>query len=153
VWPASILLGQWVARRWGSGKVSLQDKMVLELGAGCGLPALVAAAACDAKVVYVTDIHEPTLLNASHNVRLNAETVDEELSELCYQSSVLTRSRAGTASGTTAVKVLKMNWVEEGEFPPEKADLLLGADLVYDASILAVLIPAICAVLSIGEFL
>ena len=42
MWPASILLGQWVARRWGSGRVCLQDKMVLELGAGCGLPALVA---------------------------------------------------------------------------------------------------------------
>jgi len=30
------------------------------------------AVACRPKVVYVTDIHEPTLLNAAHNVQLNA---------------------------------------------------------------------------------
>lgn len=43
VWPASILLGQWVARRWGtSSGVDMSQKVVLELGAGCGLPAIVA---------------------------------------------------------------------------------------------------------------
>ena len=43
VWPASILLGQWVARRFGAtSDVDMSQKMVLELGAGCGLPALVA---------------------------------------------------------------------------------------------------------------
>ncbi len=43
VWPASILLGQWVARRFGATSgVDMSQKMVLELGAGCGLPALVA---------------------------------------------------------------------------------------------------------------
>ena len=42
VWPASILLGQWIAR-WGAGaNTDMSNKMILELGAGCGLPALVA---------------------------------------------------------------------------------------------------------------
>lgn len=133
-----------------------------------------AAVACKPKVVYVTDIHEPTLLNSAFNVELNAGTpapffsswtlcvcdahccsvdnptavaLDEELGENYYQSSLITHS----ASSCTALKVLKMNWVDEASFPPEKVDLLLGSDLVYDASILAVLIPAICAVLSAGE--
>jgi hypothetical protein len=39
VWPASIILSQWVAAR---GNGSLVGKSVLELGAGCGLPAIVA---------------------------------------------------------------------------------------------------------------
>jgi hypothetical protein len=39
VWPASIILSQWVAAR---GNGSLAGKSVLELGAGCGLPAIVA---------------------------------------------------------------------------------------------------------------
>lgn len=43
MWPASILLGQWVAHRWGCGSgVDMSQQAVLELGAGCGLPAIVA---------------------------------------------------------------------------------------------------------------
>ena len=42
VWPASILLGQWVAQLAAQQKVDYSDKVVLELGAGCGLPVIVA---------------------------------------------------------------------------------------------------------------
>jgi predicted nicotinamide N-methyase len=44
VWPAAILLGQWVAQMASREGVvdSMRDKVVLELGAGCGLPAIVA---------------------------------------------------------------------------------------------------------------
>ena len=51
---------------------------------------------------------------------------------------------------TTSVQVLNMNWVDTATYPTERVDLLLGSDLVYDASILAVLIPAICSTLSAG---
>jgi len=153
VWPASILLGQWVARRWGANNsgVDMSQKVVLELGAGCGLPAIVAAVACRPQVVYVTDIHEPTLLNAAHNVQLNAVSVAEDLPANYFQSSLLTHPATNT---TTAIKVLNMNWVDTATYPPERVDLLLGSDLVYDASILTVLVPAICSTLSVdGSFL
>jgi hypothetical protein len=43
VWPASILLSQWVAKLARDNALpDMHDKMVLELGAGCGLPAIVA---------------------------------------------------------------------------------------------------------------
>jgi predicted nicotinamide N-methyase len=43
VWPASILLSQWVAKLARDNSLpDMHDKMVLELGAGCGLPAIVA---------------------------------------------------------------------------------------------------------------
>jgi predicted nicotinamide N-methyase len=44
VWPAAILLGQWVAQMAAREGVvaGMRDKVVLELGAGCGLPAIVA---------------------------------------------------------------------------------------------------------------
>lgn len=40
----------------------------------CFIPIIVptSAHACHPKVVYVSDIHEPTLLNAAFNVQLNA---------------------------------------------------------------------------------
>ena len=44
-----------------------------------------------------------------------------------------------------------MNWVDTATYPPERVDLLLGSDLVYDASILTVLVPAICSTLSAGK--
>jgi hypothetical protein len=39
LWPASVLLAQWLAR---AGLEILRDKVVVELGAGCGLPSLAA---------------------------------------------------------------------------------------------------------------
>lgn len=51
---------------------------------------------------------------------------------------------------TTQLSVIKMNWLDTDTYPLEKADLILGSDLVYDASILTCLVPAICSMLSPG---
>jgi len=46
--------------------------------------------ACRPKMVYVTDIHEPTLLNATHNVQLNAgKHCDGKFSILYYFVALL----------------------------------------------------------------
>lgn len=53
VWPASIILGQWVAKLARDGALpDMRDKMVLELGAGCGLPAIVAGTVLFIAVTY-----------------------------------------------------------------------------------------------------
>lgn len=75
-------------------------------------------------------------------------TVDGDLPDNYYQSSTLTHPATATS---TAIKVLNMNWVDTNTYPPERVDLLLGSDLVYDASILTVLVPAICSTLSAGK--
>jgi predicted nicotinamide N-methyase len=69
--------------------------------------------------------------------------------EHCYQTSIY--QNAATATSTT-VKVLNMNWADSSTYPEEKVDLILGSDLVYDISILEVLIPVICNTLSKGNF-
>jgi len=151
VWPASIILGQWVAQLARDGALpDMRDKMVLELGAGCGLPAIVAALALRPKVAYVSDIHEPTLLNAAHNVQLNAESVMEvNESSNTYQSSIINFPASETnPASSTSLKVINMSWTDPATYPPEQAALLLGSDLVYDIGILAVLIPAICSSLA-----
>eukprot|EP01031_Cornospumella_fuschlensis_P039944 gene39944-48649_t len=128
VWPASVLLAQWVARACGDAS-GMRDLVVVELGAGCGLPALVAAAYCPCKEVYITDIHAPTLENAQFNVDLNAD--------LFAQRGV-------------QVQVSNVNWKDEASYPASKADILLGSDLVYDAAILGLLVRAVAGMLKPG---
>lgn len=113
-----------------------------------------SALAVRPKVAYVSDIHEPTLLNAAHNVKLNAQSA-MEVNECAntYQSSVINFPATATSpASTTAVKVINMSWTDPATYPPEQASLLLGSDLVYDIGILAVLIPAICASLATGKY-
>lgn len=64
-----------------------------------------------------------------------------------YQSGVI---RHPASEASTALKVINMSWTDPDTYPPERAALLLGSDLVYDMGILAVLIPAICASLAAG---
>jgi predicted nicotinamide N-methyase len=50
----------------------LRGKVVIELGAGCGLPSIAAAIYSSPSKIYLTDIHEPSLRNARFNVSLNS---------------------------------------------------------------------------------
>lgn len=68
IWPASILLSRWIV---SLGEKYFTNKTVHELGAGCGLPAITSAVYGAPKRVYISDIHEPTLANAKHNIIIN----------------------------------------------------------------------------------
>jgi hypothetical protein len=48
----------------------------------------------------------------------------------------------------TLIAVRNVNWKDHQTFPEEKADIILGSDLVYDMGILDMLIPAIQQMLS-----
>lgn len=123
LWPASVLLGAYLARN----TAEFVGQVVIELGAGCGLPGLTAAA-CGAKRVFITDIHTATLTNAEYNVTLNQ--LDDK------------------------VTVSKVNWKDASTFPELRADVLIGSDLVYDKQILTLLVATVQAMLSPeGSFL
>lgn len=68
IWPASVLMARIVVEN----KYLFEGKVVLELGAGCGLPSLAAAVYTNASTVYLTDVNDASLLNANFNVELNA---------------------------------------------------------------------------------
>jgi predicted nicotinamide N-methyase len=70
VWAASILL----ARRVVELRSFFKGKRVLELGAGCGLPGIVAKAYTEASHVMLTDLFPLTLHNLKHNCELNFGT-------------------------------------------------------------------------------
>ena len=74
VWNSSILAADLIA----SGTFKVQKEVVLELGAGAGLPGIVAAL-CGASFVVLTDYESPRLIdNLRHNVQKNIPTAVQE---------------------------------------------------------------------------
>ncbi len=121
-----------------------------------------AALHCRPRAVFVTDIHEPTIANSLHNARLNqaldphskADSGSSPTDIVFKHSSSATEHDAGVSGDlcvSTAVRVLNVNWKDFGSFPAERADVLLGSDLVYDSSILAILVPAVDRMMTQGE--
>ena len=159
VWPASIILARWAAVK----KELIKGKVVIELGAGCGLPGLAAARYADARVTFITDIHDPALKNAAYNVQLNSlkggnnhnvfASIPEQNGIYCQEriSSAHKGDDGGDGDGDGGVvQVCKVNWKDMASYPPERADVIIGSDLVYDVKILSILVPAVKSMLVEG---
>ena len=154
VWPASIILARWAALK----KELIKDKVVIELGAGCGLPGLAAARYAEARLTYITDIHDPALRNATYNVQLNSakdvanesvfSSMIPEQNGIYCQEYVQSVGKGSSSAGV--VQVCKVNWKDMDTYPPEKADVVIGSDLVYDVKILSILVPAVKTMLVDG---
>ena len=99
------------------------------------------------QTVYITDIHAPTLQNAIHNIHLNAiqTSIENGNANIEVDSSCGIAYLGADATVKTAVR--NVSWTDASTYPEEKIDVLLGSDLVYDAAILAVLCPAVQALL------
>jgi SAM-dependent methyltransferase len=126
VWPASLVAAQWIARDekiWNNS-----PGIVLELGAGCGVPSLVAAQMFQGQrtKVYATDWNAKSLDNLQFNATLN----ELEISVQC------------------------MDWTDKSTWPQEKIDLLIGSDLIYTSESVPLLVSTIKGLLSkSGRFL
>jgi predicted nicotinamide N-methyase len=127
IWPSAVLMARYAVEM----QDLLRGQVVVELGCGCGIPGLAVARYCEAKRVYLTDIHLPTIENLHHNLAIN-------------------ESLSGEGSGEGAVICQVVNWGDAATFPAEPADVIIGSDLVYDSGILAVLVPAVAAMLREG---
>ena len=119
IWAASLVTAQWL--------VSLRERLaghaILELGAGCGVPALaVARAVPSCRAVYATDFNPRTVDNLRHNIGLN---------EL-----------------PTSVQALEMNWQDPSTWPTEPISVLFGSDLIYQADMVPLLLQTIQGLLS-----
>lgn len=114
IWAASLVMSHWLA----SQDTSLfRNKIVLELGSGCGVPGLFVAKAAKEARVYLTDWNEKALSNLSHNIEANG--LDQSASAHF------------------------MNWQEKGTWPVPQADILVGSDLVYQESMVDCLLETI----------
>lgn len=121
VWGSALVLARWVAEH----RDRLDGRVVCELGAGCGLAGLAAAACTSARAVLLTDLAPDTLANLEHNVGLND---------------------AGLAS---RVRVRAVDWREPSSWPSD-VEVALGADLVYRAEMVPPLLGALWGLLPVG---
>ncbi|GMI41557.1 hypothetical protein TeGR_g14319 [Tetraparma gracilis] len=114
IWAASLVCGRWLA---SLPREALSGRTVLELGAGCGVPALAVARHHAAKRVCATDLNEDSLENCRHNIGL--------LPPKCAKA-----------------EAFRMDWADEATWPEEKIDAIIGADLVYTPEIVPLLTAA-----------
>ena len=117
LWPAALLLAGWLDHRADA----LAGLRVLELGAGAGLPGLIAARCAAVGSVTLTDVVPATLENLRHNYR-----------------------------GAAGVEVRALDWhacaaSEAAGEPP--VDLILCADVVYEPTLLPALAATLKAIL------
>lgn len=150
IWPASI-----IASRYLLSKSHLyHGKVVVELGAGCGLPSFACAldSTTPPSIVYCTDIHANTLNNCLFNLRTNVNrtvpsvfsTIDNSLPSINSQYPIQ----------NSRMSINKVVWNDPSTYPDDKADVIIGSDLVYDRNILTVLVPTIKDMLNAnGSFL
>lgn len=124
IWAASLILGHWIS---DNGDALGVAHVACELGAGCGVPGIVAATRCPRlEGVILSDVAATTLDNLRHNVRVNSGDVVP-----------------------SPMRVQGLDWADAGTWP-EGVDLVLGADLVYAAESIPALVSAVYGLLPSG---
>ena len=141
LWPAAPLLCYFLLS--DAGRRLVQGMSVLELGAGVGIPGLIAGRVC--KTLVLTDHNDQVVERLETNVRLN---------------------RASLLASCQAVSVERLDWREFfapshgcAQQNPGKGDtslcartryqVLLGADVVYSHEAVEMLVSAVDALLEL----
>jgi len=129
IWASAYVLAHWMVVKEGS----LEGKVVMELGSGCGLAGIAMAKLTAASEVVLTDFSPNTLENLRFNVALNA------------------RDEAGGCTPT----VHALDWTNKGTWPDHgSVDVICGSDLVYDDGMASLLAPLVAHLLRPGgEFI
>lgn len=128
VWPSAVALGRWLHDE----PALVEDRSVLELGAGLGLGSICAALA-GAKHVVASDREEDALLFASANAAANECDAQVATQRIDWEEEADQRqAQAATDRGA--------------EMAAPRYDVVLAADIVYDETappLLARLLPAL----------
>ncbi|KAG8461318.1 hypothetical protein KFE25_010505 [Diacronema lutheri] len=159
VWRGALVLCDYL---WAMRGALLQDKLVVELGAGCGLVALVAAAG--GADVLLTDAPQPVLENALRSlgaarddVRARVRVRRLDWSEPLPRAQHRARAEARTASARVGARkgarvgesesASAFEWSATDVDDLRVAELVLCADCVYDPSLTEHLLVTVRALL------
>jgi len=136
IWCASIIMSRWIADDNNDNgsylKEKLKDKIMLELGAGCGVPALTAALYCNPKSVHISDLNPETVENIKHNIRLNESKLLPHLTNNIHGVSL------DWDDVSTYPKMMANNNSNDND-AIQKFDYILGADLIYQDTTIPIL--------------
>ena len=120
VWEAGCALAEFLLQQ----PQHVQEKRVLEVGAGVGLTGLVAYLCCGAASVCLTDFSSKTLCNLHHNLDTNfgeyIQSVPVTVRRLDWRETLSNEN--DEHSSDTLKPIL------------EESDVLLAADVLYDPS-------------------
>ena len=97
----------------------MADRKILELGAGCGIPALTAAVYGTPQSVTITDLNPETIDNIRHNIELNRKGAHHDDNTTIIASSI--------------------DWADEATYPSEKLDYVICSDCIYQKDIVPLL--------------
>jgi hypothetical protein len=106
---------------------------------------------CNPKLAIITDVHKPSLVNATFNAQLNGKSIEARASfgNVC---SFIEEVEINTVTGgKSTARVTYLNWADQLTYPLEAVDVIIGSDLVYDANILRFLVLAISSILVNGR--
>jgi len=126
MWPSAIVLSRWIS----INQHVLEDKSILELGAGCGLVGITAAHIKRSQnqqhnmhgKVILTDVNELVLENIMHNIHLNDVACVATVEKLDFYSQTGCCYAGGWLAGQTGRSV------SEAERAP--VDVILAADVI-----------------------
>lgn len=119
VWCASLVMARWMA----DIAPRFQDKSVVELGAGCGVPGLTLAKHGSLQTMLLTDLNPQTVENLRFNVEIN--------------------NLGNTTSAST------IDWDDTSTWPAS-VDTIIGSDLIYSKSIVPLLKKVVLGLLQPG---
>ncbi|KAL7529494.1 hypothetical protein ACHAWF_003000 [Thalassiosira exigua] len=140
IWSASLVMARWMASP--AMVERMRDATVLELGAGCGVPALAAARYGKPASVIVTDLNPETVENIRHNVALNRLSREEGDAE-----GGAGRATHGEADRGVRVEAASIDWTDASTYPPEPLDYVVCSDCVYQKSVVPLLKNVVSALL------
>ncbi|XP_061712478.1 protein-lysine N-methyltransferase EEF2KMT isoform X2 [Cydia pomonella] len=123
-WEAALMLADWAL----CNKNIFLNKKVLELGSGVGFTGITIAKHCKIKSIVLTDCHDDVLKAIKENIIINfpdssgAKMNDLSGSERNCQSNI---------------EAMMLDWNDDHEMPSHfLPEVVIGADIVYDPSIL-----------------
>jgi predicted nicotinamide N-methyase len=177
IWAASLVMAQWMAHlcqnddrfrpKSSLSSSTLTTTTILELGAGCGVPALTIAKMAKPATrvkVYATDFNPQTVQNLQYNMELNdcycpSSSVSDEddaniKSDDCKANSNSSPAAAAAANANATVAMI-MNWQDPSTWPKEPMDFVIGSDLIYQSDMVPLLVQTISRLLKkhTGTFL
>mmetsp|Transcript_20218 Transcript_20218/g.34440 ORF Transcript_20218/g.34440 Transcript_20218/m.34440 type:complete len:499 (+) Transcript_20218:76-1572(+) len=123
IWCASLVMARWLASP--SMVERMRSKTILELGAGCGIPALAAAVHGKPKSVLITDLNPQTIDNIRHNIELN------QCNDVSTGSSI--------------------DWGDVSTWPSEKLDYVICSDCIYQKDIVPLLKKVVTGLLKCND--
>jgi predicted nicotinamide N-methyase len=130
-WPAAMWLAEWI----GEHAALFAGRRVLELGAGVGLASLALAAVTEAASLVLSDCNGQVLKSLESNLLLNGLTPRAAGSAASGHSSL----------ATGEVELVELDWRDAtpADIACIGAEIVIAADVVYDADIIPHLVKVI----------